>query len=52
MSIFEVPTLETERIILRPLSEDDAEAVFEWAGDERNTYLPYRLHRSPDDSRL
>ena len=53
MSIFEVPTLETERIILRPLSEDDAEAVFEWAGDERvNTYLPYSLHLSPDDSRL
>ncbi len=53
MSIFEVPTLETERIILRPLSADDAEAVLEWAGDERvNTYLPYSLHRSPDDSRL
>ena len=52
MSILEVPTLETERFILRPLSVDDAEAVFEWAGDERvNTYMPYNTHRSPDDSR-
>ena len=52
MSILEVPTLETERFILRPLSVDDAESVFEWAGDERvNTYMPYNTHRSPDDSR-
>ncbi|HOC34372.1 MAG TPA: GNAT family N-acetyltransferase, partial [Ruminococcus flavefaciens] len=52
MSILEVPTLETERFILRPMTVDDAEAVFEWAGDERvNTYMPYNTHRSPDDSR-
>ena len=52
MSIFTVPTLETERFILRPMTVDDAEAVFEWAGDERvNTYMPYNTHRSPDDSR-
>ena len=52
MSILEVPTLETERFILRPMTVDDAEAVFEWAGDERvNTYMPYNTHRSSDDSR-
>lgn len=53
MSIFTVPTIETERFILRPLTVDDAEAVFAWAGDERvNTYMPYNTHRSPDDSRM
>ena len=52
MSIFTVPTLETERFILRPMTVDDAEAVFEWAGDERvNTYMPYNTHRTADDTR-
>lgn len=32
---FTVPTIETERLILRPLTIDDAEAAFEWTGDER-----------------
>ena len=50
--IFTSPILETERCILRPLSTDDAEAVFQWAGDERvNTFMPYNKHRSPEDSR-
>ena len=53
MSIFTAPVLETERFILRPLTPEDADAVFEWAGDERvNTYMPYNTHRSPDDSRM
>lgn len=51
MSVFKVPVIETERFILRPLTVDDAEAVFAWTGDERvNTYMPYNTHRSPDDS--
>ena len=52
MSILKVPVLESEQFILRPLTVDDAEAVFAWAGDERvNTYMPYNTHRSPDESR-
>jgi len=52
MSIFIVPVLVSENFILRPLTVDDAEAVFAWAGDERvNTYMPYNTHRSPDESR-
>ena len=38
-------TLETERLILRPLTVDDAEAVFVWASDpEVNRYMIYPLH--------
>ncbi|MBQ8959968.1 MAG: GNAT family N-acetyltransferase [Ruminococcus sp.] len=50
--ILTAPVLETRRCILRPLTLEDAEAVFQWAGDERvNTFMPYNAHRSPDDSR-
>lgn len=39
------PVLETERLILRPLSVADAPAVFEWTSDARVTrYLPYARH--------
>ena len=31
---FELPTLETSRLILRPLSLEDADEVFEWTGDD------------------
>ena len=52
MSIFTVPTIETERLILRPLSMDDADAVFEWTGDERvNKYMIYLLNKSTDDTK-
>jgi len=37
--------IETDRLILRPLSTDDANDVFEWAGDPIvNRYMPYPLH--------
>ncbi|MDE6848483.1 MAG: GNAT family N-acetyltransferase [Ruminococcus sp.] len=35
MSIFITPTIETDRLILRPLTINDADDVFEWTGDER-----------------
>lgn len=31
------PVIETERLILRPLTVDDAEAVLQWTSDERVT---------------
>jgi len=44
---FTVPTIETERLILRPLSLDDAESAFEWTGDERVAkYMIYSTHES------
>ena len=45
-----VPVLETERMILRPLTMDDLEAAFKWAGDPRvNKYMIYPLYKSKED---
>ncbi len=39
------PILETERLLLRPLTLDDAPAVFQWTSDERVTkYMSYPTH--------
>ncbi len=39
--------LETERLLLRPLTTDDAEAEFVWLSDpEVNRYMPYALYTS------
>ncbi len=36
---------ETERLIIRPLDPDDAEAAFRWCGDPNvNTYMIYPLY--------
>ena len=38
-------TLETDRLILRPLTVDDSDAVFVWASDPKvNRYMSYPLH--------
>ncbi|MCH5285987.1 MAG: GNAT family N-acetyltransferase [Christensenellaceae bacterium] len=38
-------TLETERLILRPLTVSDAEAAFVWLSDpEVNRFMPYNLY--------
>lgn len=39
------PILETERLILRPITLEDAPAVFQWTSDERVTkYMSYPTH--------
>ena len=38
---------ETERLILRPLTKEDAQDVFEWCSDPIvNKYLPYTLYEN------
>lgn len=47
-----IPTIETERLILRPLTVDDAEAVFQWTGDERVTkFMCYSTYSSVEQVR-
>ena len=39
------PIIETERLILRPITLDDAEACFGWNSDERVTkYMAYSTY--------
>ena len=46
----EIPVLETDRLILKPLTVDDAEAVYVWVSDDRVTkYMPYQTYTSIDD---
>lgn len=50
--IMNLPIIETERLILRPLTTDDAEAVFQWTKDERVTkYLSYSTYSSAEQVR-
>ncbi len=38
--------------MLRPITQEDAPAVFAWASDpEVNRYMPYPLHKSIEDTR-
>ena len=44
--------IETRRLVLRPITLDDAPAVFVWASDPAvNRYMPYPLHKSIEDTR-
>lgn len=45
MNKLKEPILETERLILRPLTVDDAEACFYWTGDPVvNKFMSYPVH--------
>lgn len=45
------PALETERIILRPLTMDDKPEIFKWTSDPRvSKFMPYTTYKSPDDA--
>ena len=48
----DLPTLETERLVLRKMRLDDAADLFEYASDpEVSTYTTWGPHQSLDDSR-
>ncbi|WP_430787242.1 GNAT family N-acetyltransferase [Virgibacillus flavescens] len=47
-----IPTLETERIILRKITMDDAQDLFEYASEAVvSRYVPWEAHNSIEDSR-
>ena len=44
------PVLETERLILRPITPDDADSAVVWLGDEKvNKFMPYNLYKNTDE---
>jgi len=44
-------TIETERLIIRPIEVDDAQAAFVWLSDPRvNRYMPYPLYTDVDQA--
>ncbi len=44
MAKITLPNLETKRLLLRPLTIEDLNAVFKWAGDLRvNKYMIYTV---------
>ena len=50
MSKIILPTLETERLILRPLTVADRDAIFKWTGDPRvNKYMIYPLYKKVEE---
>ena len=52
MSKYGTPIIETENFIMRPLTIDDAEAMFGWAGDpDVVQYLTFPQHKNLDDTR-
>ena len=45
-------TIETERLILRPIVPEDYEAAFTWCGDSKvNKYMIYPLYQRSEDVR-
>jgi [ribosomal protein S5]-alanine N-acetyltransferase len=49
----ETPVIETERLILRPLTEGDAKAVFEgWASDQEVArFMRWNLHKNIEETK-
>lgn len=43
-------TIKTDRLILRPVSLEDTEDMFEFASDEETTYFVYDRHKSLEDT--
>ncbi len=53
MSCCQLPVLETERLILRPVKADDIHDVYEYAKNPAvSEYLPWEYHRSIEDSKM
>ena len=45
-------TIETDRLIIRPVVIEDAEAIFKWAADPEVTkYMIYSTHMNVDSTR-
>ena len=45
------PTIETKRLLLRPVTLDDAEAMFEYASDRENTRYTFPTNQSLEETK-
>ena len=45
------PIIETERLVLRPVTLDDAEAMFEYASDKENTRFTFPTNQSLEETK-
>ena len=45
------PSIETERLLLRPVTLDDAEAMFEYASDRENTRYTFPTNQSLEETK-
>ena len=45
------PMIETERLVLRPVTLDDAEAMFEYASDKENTRYTFPTNQSLEETK-
>ncbi len=43
--------IETERLVLRPVTLDDAEAMFEYASDKENTRYTFPTNQSLEETK-
>lgn len=50
-NLIEVPIINTERLLLRKISVEDAENIFDYASDEIvNTFMPWKTHKTINDA--
>ena len=45
------PIIETERLVLRPVTLDDAEAMFEYASNQENTRYTFQTNQSLEETK-
>ena len=51
LKLAQYPIVETERLVLRPVTLDDAEAMFEYASDRENTHYTFPTNQSLEETK-
>lgn len=51
VKLAQYPSIETERLLLRPVTLDDAEAMFDYASDKGNTRYTFPTNQSLEETK-
>ena len=51
LKLAQYPSIETERLLLRPVTLDDADAMFEYASDRENTRYTFPTNQSLEETK-